>query len=149
MNSNTTVRKHPSPPTGAYSFQAVGSTGCEILDGSGAVIAWTVDERVASIVAGLLNVACAADLIADSLDIFRPLNEENEMYFGDCPICKSNDGYLNVGPTHWFVCHAHKKRWRAGSGLFSAWKHEDESVWQENAEQIKDYEEVEPVYDCP
>ncbi|NQU25803.1 MAG: hypothetical protein HQ567_31330 [Candidatus Nealsonbacteria bacterium] len=67
MKSSATFQEHPSPPTGAYSFQAVGSIGCEIRDGSGAVIAWTVNECVASIVAGLLNVACAADLIADSL----------------------------------------------------------------------------------
>ncbi|NQU25802.1 MAG: hypothetical protein HQ567_31325 [Candidatus Nealsonbacteria bacterium] len=69
------------------------------------------------------------------------------MYFGACPICKKTDGCLNIGREHWFVCHEHKKRWCAGANLFSGWRDEDESVWQENAEQIKNYEEVDPIYD--
>src|SRR5262245_42500917 len=43
-------------------------------------------------------------------------------YFGVCPVCRTSDGYLNVGRDHWFVCHEHGQRWCAGSNLFSSWK---------------------------
>ena len=38
-----------------------------------------------------------------------------DRYFGVCPICKQTDGYLNIGRSHGFVCHAHKKKWCMGS----------------------------------
>ncbi len=64
--------------------------------------------------------------------------------FGVCPKCLSNDGYLNVGKTHWFVCHKHKARWCYGANIFSSWRHESEETWEWNAERLEEYEEVEP-----
>jgi hypothetical protein len=45
-------------------------------------------------------------------------------YFGVCPICKWQDGYLNDGPDHWFVCNRHMTKWFVGSNLFSGWREE-------------------------
>ena len=66
--------------------------------------------------------------------------------FGGCPGCGSTDGYLNDGPDHWFVCHWHKTRWRAGSNLFSGWRDENEETWLRNRFKLAGYMwVVEPV----
>jgi hypothetical protein len=61
---------------------------------------------------------------------------EVDDYFGLCPICHKDDGYLNIGRSHWFYCKEHKKRWCAGGNLFSSWRHQTEK------EQRKLYDEV-------
>jgi hypothetical protein len=66
-------------------------------------------------------------------------------YFGGCPECGKNGGFLNIGGDHWFVCHAHKKRWSPGSNLFSCWKEESEAAWAANAALLKGYEKTEPL----
>ena len=43
-------------------------------------------------------------------------------YFGGCPECGKNDGYLNVGKDHVFICDEHKTAWCAGANLFSSWQ---------------------------
>ena len=43
-------------------------------------------------------------------------------YFGGCPHCHRDDGYLDVGREHWFVCVEHRTKWFAGSNLFSSWR---------------------------
>lgn len=48
-------------------------------------------------------------------------------HFGTCPECGGHDGYLNAGSAHWFICHEHRVRWAAGSGLFSSWRDESEA----------------------
>lgn len=53
-------------------------------------------------------------------------------YFGGCPHCGQNDGYINSGPDHWFVCDQHKTKWCAGSNLFSSWHDEDEEERKRN-----------------
>ncbi|MGA2499494.1 MAG: hypothetical protein ABSH20_17270, partial [Tepidisphaeraceae bacterium] len=63
-----------------------------------------------------------------------------------CPTCGKNDTYLNLGRSHWFVCHQHRVRWCGGENLFSTWRYETEADWQENFEIIGDYAEVKPVY---
>jgi hypothetical protein len=66
-------------------------------------------------------------------------------YFGGCPVCGKTDGCLNFGRDHWYVCHAHKKRWLIGSNLFSGWKKETEAKWAANAALLEGYDEVEPL----
>lgn len=68
-------------------------------------------------------------------------------YFGGCPECGRNDGYLNVGREHWGMCDKHKTKWWIGSNLFSSWKEETEEEWKKNAERLSAYQEVEPVRD--
>ena len=68
-------------------------------------------------------------------------------YFGVCPTCHKNDGCLNIGRTHVFVCHEHRVRWSVGSNLFSSWKDETQADWDANAKRICGYQEVKPYRD--
>ncbi len=61
-------------------------------------------------------------------------------YWGVCPRCKRNDGYLNIRRVHWFVCHRHRVRWWGGENLFSTWRWETDADWKRNARRIRDYE---------
>ena len=63
-------------------------------------------------------------------------------YFGVCPKCFRNDGYLNIERDHWYHCRTHKLKWWIGSNLFSCWQLEDESTWRANAELLAGYTEV-------
>lgn len=75
-------------------------------------------------------------------------NETEECYFfGGCPRCGNshNDGYLNVGRLHWFICHVHRVKWCRGENLFSSWRLESEVDWQENFNRLNHYIEVEPL----
>ena len=63
-------------------------------------------------------------------------------YFDSCPVCGENDGHLNIGPAHWFVCNTHKTKWLWGSNLVSTWKSETAADWQRNFDKLKDYREV-------
>lgn len=71
---------------------------------------------------------------------------DTDQYFGGCPQCGGDNGYLNVGGNHWFVCNEHKTRWCVGWNLFSSWKDEDEACWAKNAEHLKEYADVKPIY---
>jgi hypothetical protein len=75
--------------------------------------------------------------------VFNSLNVEGS--FGFCPECGKTDGYVNIGRNHWFVCDAHKTRWRAGWNLFSSWREESEKDWEANWVRIKDYDIVQPA----
>ncbi len=68
-----------------------------------------------------------------------------ENYEGGCPECGQTDGFLNIGPNHYFVCHAHRVKWHVGSNLFSCWEDEDEDDWRANADLLSQYREVEPL----
>lgn len=65
-------------------------------------------------------------------------------YFGNCPRCGRNNGHLNLGREHWFICHAHKVKWCAGLNLFSGWLEETEELWQKNKALLSGYREIEP-----
>ncbi len=75
--------------------------------------------------------------------------------FGGCPGCGNHDGwhadrwhadgYLNDERGHWFFCHRHKTRWRAGSNLFSGWRDENEGTWFRNKCRLCRYMTVKPV----
>lgn len=70
-------------------------------------------------------------------------------YFGGCPECGQNDGYLNIGRTHVFFCETHETAWAAGSNLFSSWHDETKADWQRNEERLATYSTVEPIYPEP
>ena len=44
-----------TPELQPYSFRLVGTTGCEILNPDGEVIAWAANEATAAVIVGLLN----------------------------------------------------------------------------------------------
>ena len=73
----------------------------------------------------------------------RPTTDK---YFGGCPHCGQNDGFVNVESEQWFSCARHKTKWRVGSNLFSGWRDEDEATWQRNRFKLAEYMTVEPVY---
>ena len=54
-----------------------------------------------------------------------------DLYFGLCPHCRSNDGYINVGRGHWFYCQEHRVKWFIGSNLFSWWREQSEAEQRE------------------
>lgn len=85
-----------------------------------------------------LDGSWASDEVLVSFEDLEPSD-----YFGVCPICGTNEGYLNVHRSNWFVCHKHRVRWCVGD-LFSTWKDESADTWQRNWKQICDYREVEP-----
>lgn len=66
-------------------------------------------------------------------------------YFGGCPHCGANHGFLNVGRAHWIACDTHKTKWCIGSNVFSDWKEENEAIWLQNAEKLAGYSEVKPL----
>ena len=73
----------------------------------------------------------------------RPVNTEH--YFGACPKCGNENGFMNIGRNHWNVCDAHKTKWPIGSNLFSCWLEESTEDWERNAKVLDGYEEVEPL----
>ena len=66
-------------------------------------------------------------------------------YFGGCPHCGNNDGYLNAGKTHVFFCNEHKTSWIVGFNIFSSWQTETEAEQREKFRRIEDYADVEPL----
>jgi hypothetical protein len=70
-------------------------------------------------------------------------------YFGGCPQCGETDGFVNVGRAHWFTCDEHRTAWCIGSNLFSGWREETDEIWDKNAEKLKGYTVVEPIYPDP
>ena len=61
-----------------------------------------------------------------------------------CPKCGDNDGYLNVGEDHWFVCHAHRVKWLVGDDRFSFPEQDD---WEANRKLLEGYEEIQCCFD--
>jgi hypothetical protein len=72
-------------------------------------------------------------------------------YFGDCPICHKNDGYVNVGNDHWFICVTHKKKWGIGANLFSSAMDEtpERQLQEQESLGFDSFEIVEPFYPPP
>ena len=71
---------------------------------------------------------------------------DTESYFGGCPECGGNDGYLNIGSSHWFYCDRHRVKWWVGADLFSGWRDEAKAKWGENARFLSAFREVELYY---
>ena len=70
-----------------------------------------------------------------------------ESRFGVCPHCVRDDGFLNVGRSHWFFCREHKVKWLVGSNLFSGWRHETEEQQRSRYDEIGlgSFQEIAPI----
>lgn len=79
------------------------------------------------------------------LDMATILQLHPPNHFGDCPKCKKNDGRLNVGREHWFICLRHRVKWRAGYDLFPDWRQENLHIWRQNERLLDLLMEVEPI----
>ena len=55
------------------------------------------------------------------------MKTQTQHYFGGCPECGDQNGYTNVGRSHWAYCIAHKTMWCIGWNLFSSWQNETEA----------------------
>jgi hypothetical protein len=79
---------------------------------------------------------------------WRPNGPEDiEEFWGECPRCGGNDRYLNVGQSHWFVCHQHQIRWYGGDNVFGTWRHQTIEDWRANARLLCYYRETkDPVF---
>lgn len=73
---------------------------------------------------------------------FDHIENQPDNYFGCCPICGSNDGFVNIGREHWFRCHTHKVKWSAGDNLFSGWQHETPDIWEINRKTLASYTQL-------
>jgi hypothetical protein len=69
-------------------------------------------------------------------------------YFGVCPHCHKNDGFINISRSHWFLCDEHKVKWCVGSNLFSSWRNETEDEQRRAYDQrgVGNYAEVRPYF---
>lgn len=68
--------------------------------------------------------------------------DDDENYFGHCPVSEHENYYLNIGRAHWMVYQKCRIKWFMGENLFSFWRSENEETWKANAETIKGYEEL-------
>jgi hypothetical protein len=101
-------------------------------------------EADAKLIVAALNAFHALPLEMQQNALAAVRERSTDDYFGLCPTCKMNDGYLNLGRDHWFVCHEHRVRWPFGSNLFASWRQETESDWDKTWERIGGYEVIEP-----
>lgn len=67
-------------------------------------------------------------------------------YFGGCPECGKNNGYLNIWKEHWFYCRRHSTKWCHGVNLFGSHLTETADDWMENLEFLSGFKEVKAVY---
>jgi hypothetical protein len=72
------------------------------------------------------------------------MSDTQEQVFGECPICKGNDGFLVVGNESWLICETHKTKWYAGEDLFPDFAGKNQERWEANRLRLLDYCEVEP-----
>ena len=66
--------------------------------------------------------------------------------FGACPHCRKNDGFLNLGKSHWFFCTQHKVKWCYGENVFSSWHEETQADWALNERTLSDFRIVTPYF---
>lgn len=67
-------------------------------------------------------------------------------YFGGCPTCRGNDGYVNCGRLHVFFCKEHRVSWIFGANLFSSWREQTDAEQREQYKMIEGFERVEPIW---
>jgi hypothetical protein len=65
--------------------------------------------------------------------------EEEESYFGVCPVCLHTDGPLFDGEILWYICEEDRLKWYVGNGKFTGEKNE---TWERNAQELADFEET-------
>jgi hypothetical protein len=77
--------------------------------------------------------------------LFDPTGKS--MAFGGCPECGpcQNDGYVNIGRSHWAFCELHRLKWCAGENLVRSWRVDTETEWRENFDRLEEFAEVEPI----
>ncbi len=103
--------------------------------------AWVTGRSLGPRVHGLPEDECQA-IEARAADL---LVEDEDYYFGRCPVCRERGRWLNVEADHWLVCDEHKLKWCVGSNLTSCWKTESPGDWTANAILLEGYTEIDPA----
>lgn len=75
------------------------------------------------------------------------IDESEDNTFGRCPECGGNDGFLNIGRNHVFMCNKHKLAWIVGSNWFRCWRNETEEDWKKNKAILSEYRKVDGYSD--
>jgi len=76
-----------------------------------------------------------------------PCKAEN-IYWGSCPICHDDDGYINLvndrgtGASHYKICEAHKTCWSFGANLLSSWMDETPEEREDSRKRLQQYRRV-------
>jgi hypothetical protein len=86
-----------------------------------------------------LNIHSLPEHTMGSLHVLTAHN-----HFGQCPKCKKNDGYVNIGRNHWFFCKKHQVKWYGGHDMFPRWQDEHASLWKQNEEFMSFFLEIDP-----
>lgn len=61
--------------------------------------------------------------------------------FGGCPVCGHAEGPVNVLKENWFICRAHRIKWRAGINLIEVYPFEWEA-WEAIDKLLSYFQEV-------
>ena len=69
------------------------------------------------------------------------------LHCGECPVCNKNDGYLNLGAQHWFICREHKIKWYVGDNLFDSWRTQSIALHLSAEILLSGYREVDSSYE--
>ena len=89
----------------------------------------------------LLLALWIEDGIASRDCVLSPLSPNGH---GVCPICGSDDEFVDFRRTHWHLCHRHRVRWSCSVNPHSDLRSEPEEDWRSNWERICHYREVVP-----
>lgn len=73
-----------------------------------------------------------------SKELERELDRDVD-YWGGCPQCHQNDGYLNARRRfHYYICREHKVKWYVGENLFTAWRDMSEEELKADHKELPD-----------
>jgi hypothetical protein len=69
-------------------------------------------------------------------------------YFGLCPHCHQQDGWLDIGKSHWIYCKEHRVKWCIGSNLFSSWRQQTEEEQRQIYDDLGfgEFQEIRPYF---
>jgi len=74
-----------------------------------------------------------------------PVKQEWRVWFGVCPECLDNDGYLHLGPEAYAVCHEHEAKWPLGKILTAEWEKTSDRQFVAYQILLDTYKVIEPV----
>ena len=70
---------------------------------------------------------------------------KHESHCGGCLVCGKNDGYINQGAEHWFICREHKMKWLVGENLFDNWMTQTVAQHLSAKKLLDSYQEITPL----
>ena len=65
--------------------------------------------------------------------------------FGGCPECGGNDGFFQLHPDAWFICHMDKTSWKVSAAILCTRLEQTEYDYHQNWLALDHYHNVEPM----